>query len=443
MLGDFFECDSVVIGKLGQGKSGSRVFRVSPRSWSPRGERKELGHYVLKLTPDKDVWKLRSEVNGHNLAAPLLFPDIDEERFTQHATRIEEPRQPYDDGDKHLKYTVSHSKWLALCYKFLGGLKNGSFIDLETMLTAAPDELGSRIAGTTFESTHKGLATGLARQRALDETLRWLSDLWYKALPDRVPRPLWDCRDRAAEKYPDLPPYQLSGSSKEYIIGFLDSRDVKMGKAFFDRWKDRVDLLKRFVERQRNGPERMFKREPVIVSPAHGDLNAKNVMLWLNKTLSLPFLIDFAMFQKLGHALQDFAKLETEIKFSIMDRQEGAPVSKLPAADHTYSQIFLWKQLEDHLLGDNWRRKKSRWSRGGYLKNVELCLEYIQLIRDYGQHVQRQDLRLKPTLTFLEEYRPALLFHTLKAIGYDDLPIFKRLLAIYSASSLLWKVSIK
>jgi hypothetical protein len=262
-------------------------------------------------------------------------------------------------------------------------------------------------------------------------------------LPDRVPRPLWDCRDRAAEKYPDLPPYQLSGSSKEYIIGFLDSRDVKMGKAFFDRWKDRVDLLKRFVERQRNGPERMFKREPVIVSPAHGDLNAKNVMLWLNKTLSLPFLIDFAMFQKLGHALQDFAKLETEIKFSIMDRQEGAPVSKLPAADHTYSQIFLWKQLEDHLLGDNWRRKKSRWSRGGYLKNVELCLEYIQLIRDYGQHVQRQDLRLKPTLTFLEEYRPALLFHTLKAIGYDDLPIFKRLLAIYSASSLLWKVSIK
>lgn len=443
MLSDLFECESVVIGKLGQGKSGSRVFRVTPSNRSPRLKAREIGDYVLKVTPNKDVWKLRSEVAGHILATALLRPDLDGDRFTQHATRIEEPRQSIDDTDHHLRYAVSHNKWLALCYKFLGKRKKGRFVDLETMLIAAPDDLDRRISGTDFESNHNGGSTAFARKKALDETLRWLSALWYKALSDRVPRPLWDCKDRPTEQYPELPPYQLSGNSKEYIIGFLDSRDAEMGKAFFDKWKNRVELVQRFVERSRNGTERVFKRQPVVVSPVHGDLNTKNVLLWLDKTLSLPFLIDFAMFQELGHTLQDFAKLETEVKFSIMDRQEGAPVQRLPAADHTYSQIFLWKQLEDHLLGTHWRRKKDPWSKAGYKANVEECLCHIQLIRGYAEQVQLQDLRLKPTQSFLDEYRPALMFHTLKAIGYEDLPVFKRLLAIYSASSLLWKVGIK
>jgi hypothetical protein len=150
------------------------------------------------------------------------------------------------------------------------------------------------------------------------------------------------------------------------------------------------------------------------------------------------------MFQKKGHALQDFAKLEAEIKFTLMDRQKGSAAGKPPAYDFTYSQLPLWRSLEDHLLNDGWDAKKSDWSKNRHKDNVMFCLELVQLVRDKAAAVQQQtiDSAPQPNLTFLEEYFPALLFHTLKAIGYDSLSVFKRLLAVYSASCLLKKLGV-
>jgi hypothetical protein len=143
------------------------------------------------------------------------------------------------------------------------------------------------------------------------------------------------------------------------------------------------------------------------------------------------------MFQEKGHALQDFAKLETEIKFVIMDCQEGSATNKLPAYDYTYSQMPLWKEMEDQLLKNNWKSPKRRWSKDGYRENVVFCLDLVQTIREKAEQVQKQPLLHIPKLDFFDEYRPPLLFHTLRAIGYESISIFKRLLAVYSASSLL------
>jgi hypothetical protein len=172
------------------------------------------------------------------------------------------------------------------------------------------------------------------------------------------------------------------------------------------------------------------------LSPAHGDLNANNLLLWLNEA-SHPFVIDLPYFQSLGHALQDFARLEVEIKFSLMDRQLDSDPLLLPALDHTDTQISLWNEMEDHLLGKSWADKKTGWRAGGYTENAELCLQLVQNLRARALSIQTQPMDGSAPVEFLAEYLPALLFHTMRAIGYSSLPVFKRLLAVYSASSVL------
>jgi hypothetical protein len=41
----------------------------------------------------------------------------------------------------------------------------------------------------------------------------------------------------------------------------------------------------------------------------------------------------------------------------------------------------------------------------------------------------------------LAEYWPALLYHTVRAIGYPSLSVFERLLAVYSAGSILIRLN--
>jgi hypothetical protein len=162
-------------------------------------------------------------------------------------------------------------------------------------------------------------------------------------------------------------------------------------------------------------------------------------MVWLEH--EHPFLIDFPFYQEAGHALQDFARLETELKFALLDRQKDSPEKQLKAFEHTYSQMSIWQEMEDRLIAD-WKQKNSGWPAKGYTGNVRLCFEFVQLIRNRALAVQQNDkCPGLPAGDFLTEYWPALLYHTVRSIGYPSLSVFKRLLAVYSAGSILTELN--
>jgi len=172
----------------------------------------------------------------------------------------------------------------------------------------------------------------------------------------------------------------------------------------------------------------------MVHSPAHGDLNANNV-LFFPQFVDPVFLIDFPMYQQCGHALQDYARLETEIKYALMDRQDDSDPVALPGLDFSPQQFPLWCELEDHLCRQ-WQ-SEARWIAGGYTNNVTLTLDLIQILRTAAKEVQESALNLPPSVDFSKEYLIPLLYHTLRAITFPSLSPFKRILAVYSAASIL------
>jgi hypothetical protein len=176
----------------------------------------------------------------------------------------------------------------------------------------------------------------------------------------------------------------------------------------------------------------------VLVSPVHGDLNAKNVFLWLEHP-DQPFLIDFPYFQESGHAMQDFARLEVEMKFALMDRQLESPPNRDWAFDLTLTQVPGWCRLESLLHSDRWETAHLDCVAGVYPNNILLTLELVRVLRRSAREVQGRDADAQAS--FDNEYLPALLYHTLRAIGFESLVEFKRLVAVRSAARIIEKLS--
>lgn len=96
--------------------------------------------------------------------------------------------------------------------------------------------------------------------------------------------------------------------------------------------------------------------------------------------------------------------------------------------------------MEDRLL-DQWDSRAQPWSSKGYRRNVRLCFELVQMVRRSAREVQENaECPGAAAGDFLSEYWPALLYHTVRAIGYPSLSLFKRLLAVYSAGLILTKL---
>jgi hypothetical protein len=97
----------------------------------------------------------------------------------------------------------------------------------------------------------------------------------------------------------------------------------------------------------------------------------------------------------------------------------------------------IWMEMEDLLL-TNWKKREPKWKSTGYRAIVQACFRYVQLIRKKALSVQlNSNYRGSKAVDFLSEYWPALLYHTVSAIGYPALSPFKRLLAVYNASSII------
>lgn len=410
------------IGKLAQGKSGARVFHIEVTAAD--GQRKEL---VLKLNSKQDRWKLDLEVTRHKLTPEKLGVPS----YQKHVADLYEA-----EGQSIVEY----ANWCAVCYDFLGGKTFGQFIDLEGAVIIQSDKLHEKTNGIDefeFDSTN-GAQVIQVRKRILIIMLNWLCKTWYLNAT-RGPRQLWKADDRDPRDYPPAPPYQLAGKTKGYILSFLDSPDAAVGNRFFDDWANRLDQVRRFVEAPTSHIAEFLARElPVVLSPAHGDLNAGNILLWLNG--QHPFLIDFPCYQEAGHALQDLASLEVAIKFLLLDRQGGSPKEKLRAFDHTHSQMEIWQEMEDHLLSAAEPKDKQWLQAHCFSDNVTFCFELVRMVRERAVQVQEQMPDPDRQPEFMEEYLPALLYYTVRAIGYDSLSIFKRLLAVYSTGEILTRL---
>ena len=429
----------IEVRPVGQGKSGATVFRFLVETSRANPTPHE---YLLKLSPAASVWKLESEVRGHLQAEP----DLSHGGYSVHLPVLRAaiaPTSALGDPTEPNKYVVRSGHWYALHFDFVGGETFGKCFDLETAIVASAEELARRTESTVFSSGTGDPNT--QRERIFATLLDWLSHTWY-ANPqsthvERKSIPLWNLSDADERKYEVMPPYKFTGRSKRWIADFIDSHEAELGARFFDNWSHHADRVLRLVTEDKATPAQLGQlgREfPVLLSHVHGDLNASNILLWIEK--EHPFLIDFPCYQDAGHALQDFARLEVEIKLALMDRQKDSPQDKLKAYEHTYSQVDIWREMEVHLL-NNWEAEKTSWTAEGYQANVEFCLMLVKLIRDKAKLVQQNAECPGPAPgDFLEEYLPALLYHTVRSIGFPSLSVFKRLLAVYSSGLILEKL---
>jgi Ternary complex associated domain 9 len=433
LIGDFQTDKSaaVAVSKLIQGASGSKVFCFRPEVTDP-----SVNERVIKIAHYSHEWKLVEEVEKHITAQRSL-----NNGYKGHVPDIES----FASGTDR-QHITSYGDWRAIAYDFLGGAKFGKglnrfgkFMDLETALIGSQEELQRKMADTHFEGYFASpeLSTD-GRRRFLELLLDWLSNNWYLAHSRREEKVIWDYSNGSDNSFDGFPPYRIPGRSKRYIINFLDSRTAQMGSRFFDKWEEHHQMVRTFVagsEAQLNSMYTLTAPQRVILSPAHGDLNSNNILLWLDE-VEHPFLIDFPLYQESGHALQDFARLEVEVKFTLMDRQADSSPKELPAFDYTHSQVRLWQELERHSLRETWDASALSLEGGAFDKNVILSHDLVNLIRIKARAVQEQH-QSSGTIAFWTEYKPALLYHTLRAIGYDTLSPFKRILAVSSAAQLL------
>jgi class 3 adenylate cyclase len=446
LLRDSISCESLAkmeIKALGQGMSGARVFRVI----ATRGKKPK--EYVVKLRDT--LAELETEVRGYHQARETTgVPG-----YKHHLPILGSPVSPLNALHPEQKFIAQYGSWFAIHYDFLGGNDLGKFIDMETVLIGAPADLKEKTRGTEYELASDGVTQLMKyRMKVFQTVLDGLSSLWYgkKVFSSRSKETIWKIQDAPEEEPAVRPPYQLTRLAKGRIQNFLDSEAARIGPRLFSKWKDHVKQVLILVNDTSTTANlgRLASSIPFTMSPIHGDLNSNNILLWLEHP-KYPFIIDLPSYQKTGHCLQDFARLEVEIKLVLLDRQEESPIDPLAAYDYTLSQVPLWIELEDRLLAAHTFDKSKltaarisplKFKAEGYKNNVDLAYRLVMMLRQKACEIQQRKLDSGPEpTTFPNEYLPALLYQSVMAIGYSSLPVFKRLLAVYTAGSILSRLN--
>ncbi len=152
----------------------------------------------------------------------------------------------------------------------------------------------------------------------------------------------------------------------------------------------------------------------------HGDLNSANILFKDDRRN--PWLIDFAH-TGYGHYLRDFAKLEAEIKFGLMDKKnENAPtrlprwlgmdnaLDVLPFGEPLYIPPYVQIGTDPEIL--------KAYSIIRHLRS----LAFDRMIGIKEPHIA--------------QYRTALFLYTLQTLAFRDIPPWKKIFAFRSASRL-------
>jgi len=159
----------------------------------------------------------------------------------------------------------------------------------------------------------------------------------------------------------------------------------------------------------------------LIETIIHGDLNSANILFKDN--LSDPWLIDFAH-TGYGHYLRDFAKLESEIKFVLMDKENEEDLKRLPHwldMDHALDIIPFGEPL-------------------CLLPSYPKTTEDPEIIKAYSiiRHLRSLafDRMIGNKELHIAQYRISLFFYTLETLTFRDISLCKKVLAFRSASRL-------
>jgi Ternary complex associated domain 9 len=403
-------CRKAVVSRLTQGFSGAVVFRVEVEDDKRRAE------YVIKIVSgDYNLRNIQREIKHWPDVSDTLVPH----RLKAHAPGLIAPRY----GRYKDQGLVESGGSFAVCYEFLGGLI-GKVRDLESVYLEHDPEPGS----SGMDPAHD----------LIDELIHVLREAWYEIRPSGViahrgasleRRSLWISADAASKEERVFPPYQLSAWNKSLILKSLEEHE-KFGRRLLGagEWKRHVDKIVCWLKGTHPLLELLGEPRPVLIARAHGDLNSKNILWW--EDMKYPFLIDFALYQPQSHVMQDFARLEVEIKFALMDRENTV---EDPALDHSSSRLPVWCLVERDLASLGWA--DATIPLGGRERFVARAFSLVQMIRKRGRELRNATPRTRVSeRTFLLEYGSALLYQTLRAIGYTSLSPFKRLLAVFSAA---------
>lgn len=407
------------IHKMGQGFSGSLVFRVIVQ------KDKEQNDFVIKIYDCDSVWKIESEIRNYEKARSTLY---DTSLGTRHVPEIVNFETDSSKEASNIIYDSS-KKWVAIAYNFLGGYQfpeESIFMDMETAYVSTNEEIWIKTINSDYYEENDLF------KKLLADLLKFLHKSWYKHTFSKK-RKLWSYTNANPQRYYDFPPYKLSKYQKDSLINSLfKEMDYLGGKFLDDKWEEYRKVIDDFIFYKPMANSTFYSwnknYSKVLLSKVHGDLNSNNIISWLDKNNI--FLIDFPFYQEQGHIVQDFTRLEAEIKFSLMDREH---VSKdIHPLDWSPSQCKLWFKLEDHLQSIYWK-KDIDYPPNTFYKNVNRAECLIKLIRKKAEEIYKTENHDN----FYIEYNVSLLYHTLKAITYPSLSLFKRIYAVYSAGRML------
>lgn len=176
-----------------------------------------------------------------------------------------------------------------------------------------------------------------------------------------------------------------------------------------------------------------------MLCQVHGDLNSRNILFITDE----PIFIDFATYKPCnlpeddyndsdkmqgGHVLDDYAKMEAEIKFVLMDSEnyKDIDIARLPT----------WVEAENKLLEMefSYNSDSDMENKLGIIKeeSVKKACRLICIIRKMSQDAYSKSK---------DQYLIALLHHTLKYLLEPEVTDAKQLYVVYSAATICGKVS--
>ena len=152
----------------------------------------------------------------------------------------------------------------------------------------------------------------------------------------------------------------------------------------------------------------------------HGDLNSANILFKDDRRN--PWLIDFTH-TGYGHYLRDFAKLEAEIKFGLMDKDN----------EHDLNRLLLWQEMDNAL-------DVLPFGESSYLTPHVLTETDPEILKAYSviRHLRLLafDRMIGNKESQILQYRTALFLYTLQTLSFRDISRCKRVFAFRSASRL-------
>ena len=409
-------CRTARVSRLTQGYSGSLVFRLDLDGES----------CVVKVSRSHELWKIRRDATHWNEIDSALSKG----GLLAHAPRLLRPDTPAETGSPW----VRDGDFQAEVWSLLGG-NLGLFIDLEDAYRWDASRPASLVQRGFFAHDAESLAESLLRHA----TLR-LRECWYDRAQVSEVGPLWKVEDAPYPGGLATPPYQLTAWWKAEILTAMENLRAIGSRMFpgaYGSWNGDTAAIDRWIHGEPSGISLLDEKSHAVLSPVHGDLNRNNLLLWIDE--AQPLFIDFVTYQPAGHTMQDFACLETQIKFWLMDRET---TSVHPALDLSPERFGPWCRMERQLasFGDIGTTAKSSKA-SDRSAGVGLALSMISLIRSEARTVHSRAYGQEETTRFATEYSVALLFHTLRSIAFTGLSPFKRLLAVFSAARLIEALS--